>query len=537
MKQKLVSLPGSRRAAKSGAKRIGDVDPRSSIEVTLDLRGPALPDASNLPRSALSYNELTKEFGASATDAQKVAKVLKGYGLKIKEISLGTRSMRVSGTATAMEKAFKPNLGIYMSRQQGEFRGREGGLAVPQELKGIIRGVNGFDQRRVAHRKTNNHAGSHTLAPLAPSDLLQRYNFPSGDGAGQTIGIAEFGGGYFADDLKAYCQKHGSPVPSVKVVSVNLKPLTLKQIENLPPADQNDELGAASEVMMDVQIIAGLCPKAKIVMYFATFDQKGWIDLLDKVIKSKPVSLSVSWGAPEDSPDWSQNARDAINQRLNMAALVGITCCISSGDDGSGDELADGKGHVDFPGSSPFVLSVGGTMLSGQAPNIVEQVWWQSPGRRIGNGHSGAGGGGVSVCFQRPTWQSVSVKSINSGNFDGRVVPDVAALAGPPLYDLTFLGGDSPNGGTSASAPLWAALIARINALLPANKQQRFLTPLLYQPNSNGKTVGESGCQDIVQGQNASHPQPGVGYKAAKGYDPVTGWGVPDGTALLAALQ
>jgi kumamolisin len=59
------------------------------------------------------------------------------------------------------------------------------------------------------------------------------------------------------------------------------------------------------------------------------------------------------------------------------------------------------------------------------------------------------------------------------------VVPDVAALAGQPLYDLIFRGDAQPNGGTSASAPLWAALIARINALLPRAKQQRFLTPLL----------------------------------------------------------
>jgi kumamolisin len=129
------------------------------------------------------------------------------------------------------------------------------------------------------------------------------------------------------------------------------------------------------------------------------------------------------------------------------------------------------------------------------------------------------------------------IPSLNAGSIDGRINPDVAALAGAPLYDLTLVGQDSPNGGTSASAPLWAALIARINAALPANKRQRFLTPLLYQAGADGQPRGKSGCRDITIGQNTSHPEPGVGYQAKAGFDAVTGWGVPNGQALLTALQ
>jgi kumamolisin len=323
---------------------------------------------------------------------------------------------------------------------------------------------------------------------------------------------------------------------NIKAVSVNAPAYTLQQIQQLPQPQQNDELDASGEVNMDVQIVAGLCPGASITVYFATFDQKGWVDLLNTVVQAKPVALSVSWGAPEDSPDWTTSARDAINERLNMAAMLGITTCVSAGDDGSGDEMTDGKAHVDFPSSSPFALGVGGTMLTGTPPNVTEQVWWQSPGRRTGNGHSGAGGGGVSTVFPRPQWQNVNIKSINKNSINGRVVPDIAALAGPPFYDLTFLGNDAPNGGTSASAPLWAALIARMNAALPTAKQQRFLTPLLYGAGASGKPVGESGTRDITIGQNASKPQPGIGYKATPGFDAVSGWGVPDGMALLAAL-
>jgi kumamolisin len=130
----------------------------------------------------------------------------------------------------------------------------------------------------------------------------------------------------------------------------------------------------------------------------------------------------------------------------------------------------------------------------------------------------------------------VRVKSINSGSIDGRVSPDIAALSGPPYYDLIFVGKDAPNGGTSASAPLWAALIARISANLPAAKQQRFLTPLLYQNGSNGQPIGKSASRDITSGNNSSTPDPGKGYKAAKGFDAVTGWGVPDGVKLLNSL-
>ena len=304
---------------------------------------------------------------------------------------------------------------------------------------------------------------------------------------------------------------------------------TLAQIQTLPPKQRNEELDSSIEVNMDIQIVASLCPQAEIFVYFAPFSQKGWVDLLDALIAgtpAKPVVLSVNWGLAEDSPDWSKAALTEINARLQAVALLGITVCVSSGDDGSGDELTEGRAHVDFPSSSPFVLSVGGTMLTGPATNPEEQVWWETPGERTSKG-GGAGGGGVSVFFKRPQWQSVQVKSLNDPSIDGRVIPDVAALAGPPLYDLIFLGQDFPNGNTSASTPLWAALLARINTVLPANLRQQFLTPLLCANGTNGQPRGKTGCVDITVGRNASHPDPGVGYEAHAGFDAVSGWGTP----------
>src|SRR5262249_58680592 len=135
---------------------------------------------------------------------------------------------------------------------------------------------------------------------------------------------------------------------------------------------------------------------------------------------------------------------------------------------------------------------------------VKEVTWFEAPGQRAGGG--GATGGGVSTRFPRPPFQNVNIRSINQGSIDGRVIPDVAALAGKPLYDLVFVGQPAPNGGTSASAPLWAALIARMNAQLPAAKRQRFLTPLLYQNGVGGQPVGKVTSRDITSGSNTSSP-------------------------------
>ena len=533
-----VVLTGSRRAKDPDATRVGDVDPKEKFAVTIGLTGPKLPGPGEYVGQTLTAAELAEKFGARQQDADKVAKSLKKFGLKVDSVSLATRSMSVSGTAAAMEAAFKPGLAMMRSPGQGEYRGRQGTLQIPAELKGIVTGVFGLDNRQMARRKSlagGPAQAAATLAPLTPADLEQRYNFPPGNGAGQSIAIAEFGGGYFADDTAAYCNKFQRPTPNVKTVAVDAPAFTLQQILALPPRQRKEQLDTSIEVMMDVQIIAGLCPKADISVYFSTFDQGGWVDLLDAVIAAKPAVLSISWGLAEDDPGWSANAVTAINDRFNAARLLGITTCVSSGDDGSGDQIDDGKAHVDFPACSPFVLGVGGTMLTKSGGSVKEVTWWESPGRRTNNG-GGATGGGVSTLFPRPAWQDVHVRSLNSGSIDGRVVPDVSALAGQPLYDLIFVGRPQPGGGTSASAPLWAALIARINAKLPPDKQQRFVTPLLYQNGGAGQPIGKIASRDITSGNNTSNPQPGKGYKAGPGFDAVTGWGVPDGIKLLNSL-
>ncbi len=533
-----VALRGSRRPKDPLATRIGEVNPKEVIDLTIGLAGPKLPGPSEFLGRSLTPVELEAQFGASQENADKVAKILKKFGLKVQDVNLSARSMRVIGTAAAIEAAFKPSWAMMRSPTQDEYRGRQGTLQIPIELKGLITGVFGIDEREMARRKARSSrslAATAALSPLGPSDLEQRYNFPPGAGEGQTIAIAEFGGGYFAEDLAAYCAKFHLPLPNIQAISVDAPAYTLEQILALPPMQRKDELDSSVEVMLDVQVVAGLCPAAQISVYFSAFDQGGWVNLLDKVVAANPTVLSISWGLAEEDSGWSDNAISAINDRLNVARLLGITVCVSSGDDGSGDQLEDGKGHVDFPSSSPYSLAIGGTMLISSGANVREVTWWESPGRRTKHG-GGASGGGVSMMFDRPSWQNVQIASINSGSIDGRVTPDVSALAGDPLYDLTFSGKSHPNGGTSASAPLWAALVARINQNLPIGKQHRFLTPLLYQKGTNGQPIGKVGSRDITSGNNASNPEPGKGYSAGPGFDAVTGWGVPDGQKLMNEL-
>jgi kumamolisin len=506
------------------------LDPGTPIEVTVTLAGPAVPEPA--PGGPLTREALSNQYGAEADTIAKVTDVLGRFGLTVEEASAPTRSLRVSGTAAQIEAAFKPGLATYSNPEQGEFRGREGQLQIPVELDGLITGVFGLDQRRVARRRSATTGA--TTQPLSPAKLASHYDFPPGDGAAQTVAIAEFGGGYFADDLTAFCAKQGTPVPKVTPVGVNgTQVLTLAQIEQLPQQQRQQQLDDSVEVNMDVQIVAGLVPGAEQIVYFSSFDQKGWIDLINEVVEGQPasaVALSVSWGLAEDDPDWSKAALQAIDERLQAAAAIGVTVCVAAGDDGSADQESDGRAHVDFPASSAHVLAVGGTMLN----NGVDVVWWESPGERTSSG-GGATGGGVSVEFPRPSWQDVSITSLNAGSIDGRVIPDIAALAGPPLYDLIFMGQDSPNGGTSAATPTWASLVALLAGAADHPWKPQFLSPLLYANGPGGKPVGELGCTDVTSGNNTSSTL-GKGYSAGPGFDAVSGWGVPDGVALLQAL-
>jgi kumamolisin len=140
--------------------------------------------------------------------------------------------------------------------------------------------------------------------------------------------------------------------------------------------------------------------------------------------------------------------------------------------------------------------------------------------------NNGATGGGVSATFPLPTWQANAnvPSSVNPGNFVGRGVPDVAGDADPFTgYQIDVDGSDIVVGGTSAVAPLWAGLIAGFNSSLKTSVG--YLNPTLYQTVA----VAAGTFHDITSGNND-------GYSAGPGWDACSGWGSPNGAAILQSL-
>ncbi len=220
-----------------------------------------------------------------APDVKKVKTVLGRFGLAADAEFPATGSLVMSGTAAQIEEAFHAGLGMYSHREDGVLRGREGGLSIPADIDGLITGVFGLDQRRVARRlaraaaaQSGRRPGPPGPDPLRPADLEKRYSFPDGDCAGQTIAIAEFGGGYFPDDVSTFCQTHGRALPQIETVSIGAAPLTPAQIASLSAEQQGPALGESHELMMDVEIVASLCGERQDLVCITHLSTKkvGW---------------------------------------------------------------------------------------------------------------------------------------------------------------------------------------------------------------------------------------------------------------------
>ena len=523
-----------------GAKVLGVAGADEWIEVTIKVRRKqALPAAAaGKGAKKLSLTALEEQYGADPADMEKVVTVLTGMGVKILKQDAVTCSIHGGARAEVIESVFQVKL-FHYAHPEGNYRGRKGDLRLPAELAGIVVAVFGLDNRKMVKRRPlRKRPASLDMAQVAaasrswfyPAELASIYAFPDGTGQGQTVGLLEFGGGYFPGDLATFCQNANVSVPTVRTVSVN-------------NTSTNAKDGAEGEVMLDVEVVAGVCPKATIVVYFSSFDESGWVNIIDTAIhdKTNPLTvISCSWGYAEDAPGaWTTAALNAVNDSLQAATLLGITVCVAAGDDGSDDEVGDGHAHVDFPSSSPFVLAVGGTTLQrSSAGAITETAWKDGDGLRKDNG--GSTGGGVSTIFARPSWQTVSIESVNPGSIEGRIVPDVAADASANTGYWTVVDGQGgASGGTSAAAPLWASLIARLNENMGVTTGNAgavgFLSPLLYQAGANGQSLGQTGFRDITSGNNDTASI--GGYSAGPGYDAVTGWGVPIGTNLLSGLK
>ena len=369
-----------------------------------------------------------------------------------------------------------------------------------------------------------------------PGDVAKLYNFPTGvDGSGQTVGIIELGGGYRPQDLETYLKGLGLPTPTVVAVSVD-------SATNAPSGDAGGDDG---EVGLDIEMVAAVAPGAKIAVYFAPNSRtsKGFLDAITKAVHDEtnnPSVISISWGGPEAGA--GDTFQVQFDQVLQSAAMLGITVCIAAGDNGAADmgpKVWDGLAHVDFPASSPFALACGGTRLIGGASGIsAESVWNQHAADTStdagSDGSFGATGGGVSGAFPLPAYQQNAKvpSSLNPSGYKGRGVPDVSGNADPDSgYSVLVDGTSFVVGGTSAVAPLWAALIALLNQKLGGHVG--FLNPQLYALPASAATL-----HDVTVGDNrvTYERYTNVGYTAATGWDACSGLGSPNGAALSSLL-
>ena len=525
IKRTIVS--GSNRVPLYEAKAIGSVPIDERFEVTVRIRRKVPLDSSSKSgvqtdkspgkRHYLSLDQYESAHGADSADIAKVEAFARMHGLVVVESSVARRSVFLSGKASDFSEAFGTKIDQY-EHDGGTYRGRIGELTVPDDLADIIEGVFGIDNRPVAkphfqqfYQPPSFGIQAHaTGQSFTAPQLAKLYNFPTGlDGTGQSIAIIELGGGYRNADIKAYFAKLGLPMPKVKTIRVDGG--------NNSPSTSNS---ADGEVMLDIEVAAAIAPKARIAVYFAPNTDKGFLDAITMAIHdktNKPSVISISWGGPEIS--WTQQSMYSMDQSFQAAATLGVSICVASGDNGSADGVKDGKSHVDFPASSPFVLACGGTKLIAAGDIISSETVWNE-------GIDSSTGGGVSEFFPLPAYQNNAgvPASVNPGGHKGRGVPDVAGDADPQTgYVVRVDGQDFVFGGTSAVAPLWAGLVALINQ--KSGNHAGFLNPLIY----GAPFVGSGSFQDITSGNNGA-------YTAKKGWDATTGWGTPNGAKLLLSL-
>lgn len=486
------------------ARYLGPHDANDTMEVTVVLRRRgAQPEPARWPaKRAESRTSFGDRFGADPADVERMRGFARDHDLQETDCQVHRRSMRLRGSMSALQKAFGVELGRYETADGRPFTGCHQAPQLDQALGPHVIAVLGLDQRPVAktHFRLAKQSASQSFTPLQVGQL---YQYPDGtDGSGQTIALIELGGGYQADDLSTYFSSLKLKTPTVVDVAVSGG-------SNQPGGD------ADAEVLLDIEVAGALANSAKIAVYFAPNTDQGFYEAISQAAHDtthQPSVISISWGGPEDS--WSTPSFNAMQSALEDAVALGVTVIAAAGDDGSSDGETDNQPHVDFPASSQYVLACGGTHLQASGTKIKSETVWNETAS-----NEGATGGGVSAQVAKPDWQSGI--TLPAGK-NGRGVPDVAGDADPASgYQVRVDGQDTVIGGTSAVAPLWAALIARCNQALGSPLGD--VHAAIYQ-------IGAAAFHDVTTGNNGA-------FKASKGWDACTGWGTPNGTKLLTALQ
>jgi kumamolisin len=515
-------LKGTALPPAAGAVSDGRADAGKTLSVTLVLHPPAgwhdhMHEGPPGPHEAgrfVGYHEFASMVGTPAQDIAAVEDWLREQRLELGPASPALHLVRASGTVAQMERAFGVELHSHRLGQH-RYLHQHGEVRLPREIAALVQTVTGLDARPAAHRAQHavgaNSSGAGTAAaqPAAgppsatfhPAQIAQLYGFPQGTGKGRRIALIQFGGGYTRPLLDAAFGKlTGGAAPS-------LTDACIMGAQNVMYAPN------FVEVLLDIQVAGAVAPEADYLVVFAPNEFQAWVNALDAALSwqgGPPDAISISWGGPESG--WPPATIAALEQVFQSAAAMGATVLTTSGDHGV--TLGGTTVQVEYPAASQYALSCGGTFVArvSSAPAIEDEVVW--------NDSSGATGGGISQVVPPPAWQKDVVlpasRAVNGK--PGRGLPDLggnaSALSGYSIMIApdTWISGM----GTSAVAPLYAGLVARLAQL--RGHPLGFVNPALYANAAHANLVTE-----ITSGNNSSN---GVtGYSAGPGWNACTGLG------------
>ena len=484
----------------------------------------------------LSREELDQMFGADDSDMELVLQFLQSNGISVQSSSTMTASIQCSGTIAQFNQVFDTEIKELDTADRVHIS-YEGELTVPEELDGII--VTVFDLETSGQLQSVYNFGeagglyavdpanAHglpamsqltpaTITGLTPQQVAAAYRFPStSNGNGQCICIPEFGGGYTANDLSA----NGITNP---IVDVNVS----GGYNNTDFVDSTN-LNNSVEVMLDIYCAGLAAPKAKLAMYFAPNSFAAFVSVVNTVASdttNNPSAISFSWVATEQAFNFAGYYSSMMYAIAGCTAL-GITVLCASGDWGNRGQPSAAQGTVCYPAADMNCISCGGTTLELNGSNaIISETVWGGPSS------SSATGGGISAYVPVPDYQTgFTYTPYPSGSptaLPRRGVPDIAGNADGNSGYTFYLGNAAYYvtnvGGTSATAPIMAAMMVRINQL-----KQTWSGYPMTSWYGNISTA----FNDITVGNNATVSMPNA-YQATAGWDACTGLGSPKADVL-----
>ena len=492
---------------------------------------------SEASRKRISRSDFASEHGADPKEMEEVAAFAKTHGLEVVESHAGRRSVVVRGSASAINNAFGVELQDYDS-PRGKYHSHTGTVNLPGNLAGIVEAVIGLDNRPVPAKhfstaRRQNPADPANTKPLTPQQVAQLYNFPAGNGTGQTIGIYEMEtsdpqgnpapAGYTVQDLTGSIKAFGGNLKVPQPVDVS--------VDGVTNSGQSD-----GETGLDITVAGAVAQGATIAVYFTGGTSQSILHALQAMIHPNPgqpqpsiLSISYGFGPDDESADsFSDQEYTQLDQLFQDAANLSITVLVSSGDSGAFIE-SNTQAQTSYPATEPWVTACGGTTIGNVKGTAFDEYVWNDTGAA---GH-GATGGGISAHFTSiPSYQAnANVPKRLGTNTTGRGIPDLAGNASENSGYLQVIDGQSPQsvGGTSAVAPLYSGLIAIINANLGA--PAGFLNPVLYTAKGVFRDIsGPPGPANNSFGKVS-------GYPANAGWNACTGLGSVNGTALQNTLK